>query len=96
MHQLLTANPLTHNQRFIRFTNPQPSHKANRRIALSDQTERGEGREEEGVRRGVDEVAECDEGGGEADGGAVERGDEDFRVCVEGVRYVEVVGDEVF
>ena len=44
---------------------------------------------------GVDEVGEGDEGCGEADGGAVESGDEDFRVRVEGVCYFEVVGDEV-
>lgn len=48
------------------------------------------------MRGGVDEVGEGDEGGGEADGGAVESGDEDFRVGVEGVCYFEVVGDEVF
>ena len=44
---------------------------------------------------GVDEVGKRDQGGGEADGGAVESGDEDFRVCVEGIRDIKVVGDEV-
>ena len=48
------------------------------------------------MRGCVDEVGEGDEGGGEADGGAVESGDEDFGVRVEGVCYFEVVGDEVF
>lgn len=43
---------------------------------------------------GVDEVAEGDEGGGEADGGAVKGSDEDFGVRVEGVCDEEVVGDE--
>ena len=46
------------------------------------------------MRGCVDEVGEGDEGGGEADGRAVERGDEDFGVRVEGVRYFEVVGYE--
>jgi len=46
------------------------------------------------VRRGVDEVAEGDESGGESNGGPVEGGDEDFGMRVEGVGYVEVVGDE--
>lgn len=35
---------------------------------------------------GVDEVGECDEGGGEADGRAVEGYDEDLWVRVEGAR----------
>ena len=48
------------------------------------------------MRGGVDEVGEGDESGGETNGGAVESGDEDFRVGVEGVCYFEVVGDEVF
>ena len=46
------------------------------------------------MRSAVDEVGEGDEGGGEADGGAVESRDEDLRVRVEGVCDVEVVGDE--
>lgn len=46
------------------------------------------------MRGSVDEVGEGDEGGAEADGGAVERGDEDFRVRVEGVCDFEVVGHE--
>lgn len=48
------------------------------------------------MRRGVDKVGEGDESGGEADGGPVERGDEDLGVRVEGVCDVEVVGDEGF
>lgn len=47
------------------------------------------------MRGGVDEVGEGDEGGREADGGAVKSGDEDFRVCVEGVCYFEIVGNKV-
>lgn len=46
------------------------------------------------MRGGVDEVREGDEGGGEADGGAVQGRDEDFGVCVECVCDVEVVGYE--
>jgi hypothetical protein len=48
------------------------------------------------VRERVDEVGEGDEGGGEADCRAVERGDEDLGVRVEGVRDVQVIGDEGF
>jgi hypothetical protein len=48
------------------------------------------------VGSAVDEIRECDEGGGETDCGAVEGGYEDFGVRVEGVGYVEVVGYEVF
>jgi hypothetical protein len=48
------------------------------------------------VWRRVDKVREGDKCGGQTDGGAVERGYEDLRVRVEGVGYVEVVGDEIF
>ena len=47
------------------------------------------------MRGGIDEVGERDEGGGEADGGAVESSNEDFRVSVEGICDIKVVGDEV-
>ena len=46
------------------------------------------------MRSGVDEIRECDEGGGKADGGAVQSRDEDLGVCVEGLCDVEIVGDE--
>lgn len=42
----------------------------------------------------VDEVGVGYQGGGEADGGAVESGYEDLRVGVEGVGVVQVVSDE--
>ena len=42
----------------------------------------------------IDKIRVGDESGGEADGGAVEGRDEDFGMRVEGVGYVEVVGDE--
>lgn len=62
--------------------------------ALGDESERGEGGEEEGVGGAVDEVGDGDDGGGEADGGAVEGGDEDLGVGVEGAGEVEVVDEE--
>lgn len=46
------------------------------------------------MRGAVDEVCPGDYGGGEADGGAIERGDEDLGMCVEGACYFGVVGDE--
>jgi len=46
------------------------------------------------VRGAVYEVRPGDYGGGETDGRTVERGDENFWVCVEGVCYFDVVGDE--
>lgn len=42
----------------------------------------------------VDEVRHSDERGGDAYDGAVEGGDEDFAVRVEGLGYVEIVGGE--
>jgi hypothetical protein len=46
------------------------------------------------VRRCVDEVAEAEEGGGEADRRTVKRSYEDLRVAVEGLCNVEVLRDE--
>lgn len=46
------------------------------------------------MRGAVYEVRPGDYGGGETDGRTVERGDENFWVCVEGVCYFDVVGDE--
>lgn len=47
------------------------------------------------MRRAVHEVGEGDQRGREPDGGAVKGRDEDLRVCVEGLRHVQVVRDEV-
>lgn len=46
------------------------------------------------MRGAVYEVRPSDYGGRKAHGRAVERGDEDFRVRVEGVCYFDVVCDE--
>lgn len=48
------------------------------------------------MRGGIDKVGERDQGGGEADSGAIECGDEDFGVGVERVGDVDVVGDKSF
>jgi hypothetical protein len=52
-------------------------------VAFGYEAEGGERGEQEGVGRGVDEVGEGDEGGGEADCGAIEGCDEDFGMGVE-------------
>lgn len=91
---LLRCDALTHDQRLISLTDPQPLHESVAGPAFRHQTKRREGRKEEGGGRAVYEIAEGDEGRGEADYGPVERGDEDFRVGVEGVCDFEVVGDE--
>lgn len=77
-HQLLARNPLTHDKRLVGFRDAQTLHERPRRPALRYEAQRGEWREKEGVRCGVDEVREGDEGRGETDGGAIERGDEDL------------------
>lgn len=43
------------------------------------------------MRSGVDEVAERYESGGKTDGGAIESGDQDLRMCVEGIGDFEIV-----
>ena len=47
------------------------------------------------MRDAIDEIREGDEGGGKADCGTVESCDENLGMRVEGLGYVEVVGDEV-
>ena len=42
----------------------------------------------------VDEVRPGDQGGGQADHRAIEGGDEDFGMCVEGIRHFEVISHE--
>ena len=62
--------------------------------ALGYQTQGRERRKQERVRRRVDEVCEPRECRREAHRGSVKRGDEDLRVAVEGLCYVQVVGYE--
>jgi hypothetical protein len=92
--ELLRREPLAHDQRLVGLCEPQARDQRPRRTALGDEAQRGKGREEEGVRRRVDEVGKGDDGGGQADDGPVEADDEDLGVCGEGVRDVEVEGDE--
>jgi len=94
LHQLLARNPLAHDQRLVRLGYAQALHEANRRIALRHQPQRRERGKQKRMRRGVNKVRERDERGAQADGGAVQGGDEDLGVRVEGVRDVQVVSDE--
>ena len=47
------------------------------------------------MRYAIDEIREGYEGGGQADCRAVESCDEDLRVSIESMGYIEVVRDEV-
>lgn len=94
-HQVLDRNPLRHDQRLVGLADAEALDKRKRGVALGHEAQRAERREDEGVRRGVDEVGEGDEGRAEADRRAVERRHQDLRVRVEGVRDVQVVGHEV-
>ena len=78
--QLVVCNALAHDERLVGFGEAQAPHEADGCVAFGYEAERGKRCEEEGVRRAVDEVREADECGREADGGAVERCDEDFGV----------------
>lgn len=96
LHQLLDGDALAHDQRLVGLADAESAHEADARVALGHEAEAAERREQEGVGRRVDEVGEGDEGRGEPDRRAVERRDQDLGVRVEGVRDVEVVGDEGF
>lgn len=94
LHELLAGDALAHDEGLVGLADSETAHEADGGVALGDETERRERREEEGVGRGVDEVGEGDQGGGETDGGAIERRHQDLGVRVEGVGDVQVVGDE--
>lgn len=93
-HQLLAGDPLAHDERFVGLGDSQALYKGAGGAALGDEAEGGEWGKEEGVRGGVDEVCEGDEGCGETDCWTVECGDKDLGVVVDGAGEIEVVDDE--
>ena len=93
-HELRAGQLLGHDEGLVGLGDAEALHEAEGGAAFADQAERAEGREEEGVRRRVDEVAEPEQGRGQADRGAVQGGDQDLGVGVETARDVEVVGHE--
>ena len=94
LDQVVNANALGHDKGLVGLWQTETVDEAHGGTALGDQTDGGERGEEEGVWDGVDEVGEAGEGGGETDGWAVERSDEDLWVGVEGLGDVQVLGDE--
>lgn len=92
--QISGDDALAHNKSFVAASRTETSNQGTRGTSLCDQTERREGSEQEGVRRGVDEVGVCNEGGAQADNGAVEADDEDLGVFAESIGYVEIEGDK--
>lgn len=94
VEQLLGPEALAHDEGLVGLCGAEALDEGAGGAALGDEADGGEGGEEEGVGHGVDEVGEGDEGGGEANDGAVEADDEDLGVRGEGVRDVEVEGDE--
>lgn len=82
LHELVAGDALAHDERLVGLADAESAYEADGGVALGHETERGEGRQEEGVGSGVDEVGKSDEGGAEADGGAVHGTDEDLGVGV--------------
>lgn len=60
LHKLINCDALAHDECLIRFANTQTAYETNGRVAFSNEAEGREGCQEEGMRRGVDEVAEGD------------------------------------
>lgn len=56
-NKLFTGNALAHNERFIRLSDAKTLDEGTTSAAFSNETERGEGSKEEGVRGSVDEVS---------------------------------------
>lgn len=94
LQQLVAADAPAHDEGLIGLADAEALHQGARRAALGDQAQRGEGRQQEGRGHAVDEVGEGHQGRREADDGPVEADDQDLGVRVEGLRRVEVVGDE--
>ena len=94
LYELVRGDALAHDQRLVSLGDSHPLDETPARAALGYEAEGSEGSQNEGVRGGVDEIREADEGGREAYGGTVEGRDEDFGVGVEGLGCVDVVGDE--
>lgn len=90
-HKLVTGNALAHNQGLVGLGNAEAFDECTACATLGDESERGERGEEEGVRSGINEVCVGDQGGGETDGRAIERNDQDLGVGVEGARDVDIV-----
>lgn len=95
LDELRRRDPLAHDQGLGRPRGAQAQAQRPRRPALGHEPERGERREEERVRRAIDEVRERADGRGEADHRPVEPKHEDLGVRRERVGDIEVVGPEV-
>jgi hypothetical protein len=94
LDELRRSDSLGHDERFVRFGDSHPLHEASACATLGDETQTGEGSEDEGVWGCVDEVGEADESRAQADGRAIESGHEDLGMGVEGLRDVEIVCHE--
>jgi hypothetical protein len=94
MKQFFGRNALAHDQRLVGLGDAHSLDERTGCEALGDEADAGERGEEEGVGDTVNEIRERDQGGGQADSGAIERRDEDLGVGVESMRDVEVVNHE--
>lgn len=92
--ELVRGDAAAHEQGLVGLGIAEAQDQGARGAAFGDEADGAEGGEQKGRGRGVDEVGVGDEGGGEADDGAVEADDEDFGVRVKGLRDVEVEGDK--
>lgn len=93
-HKLLTGNLLAHDEGLISLRDAKALDKSARRATLGDKTKRGERGEQEGMRRGVDEVGHGDQCSGKTDRRAVQSSYQDLGVVGHGVRDVDVVDDK--
>lgn len=92
--ELRCRDPLAHDEGLVALRNAQSLDQRPACAALGHETQRAEGREQEGRGRAVDEVGEGGDGRAQSDDGSVEADDKDLGVCAEGVADVEVEGDE--
>lgn len=90
--QLVGGNALAHDERLVGFGIPQAQDQRATGTALGHKPNRAKGREQKGVWRAVNEVGVGNKGGGEPYDGPVEANDEDFGMCVESLRDVQVEG----
>jgi hypothetical protein len=92
VQQVGGLDALAHDEGLVGLADAEALHEGARRAALGHKPQRREGRQQERVRRAVDEVGKGDQRGRQANDGPVEPDDQDLGVRVKGLRRVEVVG----
>ena len=94
LQQLVAGDATAHDEGLVGLADAEALHQGARRAALGDQAQGREGRQQEGGRHAVHEVGKGHQGRRQPHDGPVQADDQDLGVRVEGLRRVQVVGQE--